>query len=81
MNWDIVENNWKEFKSKVKEQWNKLTDEHLNTIAGKRALLLGKIQETYGITKDDAEKQIKSFEDRNKDSVPKNFGSTPVTAK
>jgi len=39
-------------------------------IAGKRDQLAGKIQESYGITKDEAEKQIKDFEERNKDIRP-----------
>ncbi|GLT23916.1 MULTISPECIES: CsbD family protein [Zoogloea] len=71
MNWDIVEGNWKQFKGKVKAQWGKLTDDHLDVIAGKRDDLSGKIQEAYGITKDEAEAQLKKFEDANKDSPPK----------
>jgi len=67
MDWNIVEGNWKQFKGKVKTQWGKLTDDHLDVIAGKRDVLAGKIQESYGITKDEAEKQIKEFEERNKD--------------
>jgi uncharacterized protein YjbJ (UPF0337 family) len=67
MNWDIVKGNWKQFRGKVKAQWGKLTDDHLDVIAGKRDELAGKIQETYGITKDEAEKQIKHFEDLNKE--------------
>lgn len=49
MNWDIVEGNWKQFKGKVKAQWGKLTDDHLDVIAGKRDQLAGKLQENYGI--------------------------------
>ncbi len=71
MNWDIVEGNWKQFRGKVKAQWGKLTDDHLDVIAGKRVELVGKIQEAYGITKDEAEKQIKRFEELNEDSGPK----------
>ena len=67
MDWNIVEGNWKQFKGKVKAQWGKLTDDHLDVIAGKRDQLAGKIQESYGITKDEAEKQVKDFEERNKD--------------
>ncbi|MBK7357031.1 CsbD family protein [Propionivibrio sp.] len=67
MNWDIVEGNWKQFKGKVKAQWGDLTDEHLDVIAGKRVELVGKIQEAYGTTRDDAEAQIKRFEELNKD--------------
>jgi uncharacterized protein YjbJ (UPF0337 family) len=62
MNWDIVKGNWKQFKGEVKAQWGKLTDDHLDVIDGKREVLLGKIQEAYGITKDEAEQQIRHFE-------------------
>lgn len=67
MNKDIMEGNWKQFKGKIKNQWGKLTDNHLDQINGKRDILTGKIQETYGISKEEAEKQIKDFEERNKD--------------
>ncbi len=65
MNWDIVEGNWKQFKGNVKAQWGKLTDDHLDVIAGKRDALAGRIQEIYGITREEAEQQIKDFEKRN----------------
>ena len=67
MNWDIVEGNWKQFKGKAKEQWGKLTDDDLDVIAGKRDQLAGRVQEAYGVSKDEAEKQIRDFETRNKD--------------
>ena len=70
MDWNIVEGNWKQFKGKVKAQWGKLSDDHLDVIAGKRDQLAGKIQESYGVTKDEVEKQIKDFEARNKDNRP-----------
>ena len=66
MNWDIAAGNWKQFKGQVKAQWGQLTDDHLDQIDGKRIELVGKIQETYGITKDEAESQIKQFEESNK---------------
>lgn len=66
MNWDIVEGNWKQFKGKVKAKWGKLTDDHLDEIAGKRDQLAGKIQEAYGVTTEDAEAQIERFEEKNK---------------
>lgn len=66
MNWDIVEGNWKQFKGKAKEQWGKLTDDDLDVIAGKRDQLAGRVQEAYGVSKDEAEKQIRDWEDRNK---------------
>ena len=69
MNWDIAEGNWKQFKGKVKSQWGKLTDDQLDVIAGKRIELAGRIQEAYGITKDEAEHQIEQFEKLNEDSA------------
>jgi uncharacterized protein YjbJ (UPF0337 family) len=64
MNWDTIEGNWKQFKGNVKQQWGKLTDDHIDVIAGKREHLAGKIQEAYGVSKDEAEKQIADFEKR-----------------
>lgn len=69
MNWDIAEGNWKQFKGKVKSQWGKLTDDQLDVIAGKRIELAGRIQEAYGITKDEAEHQIEQFEKLNADNA------------
>jgi uncharacterized protein YjbJ (UPF0337 family) len=71
MNWDIVEGNWKQFKGKVKARWGNLTDDHLEVIAGKRVALVGMLQEAYGITKGEADRQIKRFEQLNKDYRPK----------
>ena len=57
MNWNQIEGKWKEVKGAVKEKWGKLTDNDLDMIAGKRDNLVGKLQQRYGITKEEAEKQ------------------------
>jgi uncharacterized protein YjbJ (UPF0337 family) len=67
MNWDRVEGNWKQIKGTVKAQWGKLTDDELDVIAGRRDELAGKIQERYGIAKDEAERQLKDWESRQSD--------------
>jgi uncharacterized protein YjbJ (UPF0337 family) len=46
----------------VKEKWGKLTDDEFDQMAGKRDQLVGKIQERYGITKDEAERQVNDWE-------------------
>lgn len=66
MKWEQIESDWKAYKPQVVAQWSKLTDEHLNSVAGKRDKLATKIQEMYAISKDEAERQIKAFEDRAK---------------
>ena len=68
MNWDRIEGNWKLLTGKAKEQWGKLTDDDIDVIAGKRVQLSGKIQERFGVAKDDAEQQIKKRETAADDS-------------
>jgi uncharacterized protein YjbJ (UPF0337 family) len=67
MNWDRIEGNWKQFKGNAKEQWGKLTDDQLKVIAGKRDNLAGSIQEAYGISRDEAEKQLADWQQRMKE--------------
>lgn len=64
MNWDRIQGNWKQITGKAKEQWGKLTDDDLDIIAGKRDKLAGKLQERYGIAKDEVEKQLSAWETR-----------------
>ena len=64
MNWDIAQGNWKQMTGKIKQQWGKLTDDTLARVNGKRDELVGKIQEVYGISKDEADKQVKDWERR-----------------
>ncbi|MEO5702131.1 MAG: CsbD family protein [Casimicrobiaceae bacterium] len=70
MNGDRVQGNWKQFKGKVKEQWGKLTDDQLDVIGGKRDQLAGRVQEVYGVSKDEAERQVSDFERRHADGNP-----------
>jgi uncharacterized protein YjbJ (UPF0337 family) len=62
MNWDQVSGSWTSMKGKVKEQWGKLTDDDLDVIAGKRDQLLGKLQQKYGYTKEQAENELDRWE-------------------
>jgi len=62
MNSDIIQGKWEQVKGEVIKQWGKLTDDSLTQIDGNRTKLLGKIQETYGVAKDEAEKQVSEWE-------------------
>lgn len=64
MNWDQIEGKWKQFRGQAKEQWGKLTDDDLDMAAGKRDQLIGKVQEKYGIAKEEAEKQVDAWSSR-----------------
>jgi uncharacterized protein YjbJ (UPF0337 family) len=58
MDWNRIEGNWKQFKGNVKEKWGKLTDDDINVINGRRDQLEGKLQERYGLAKDQARKDV-----------------------
>jgi len=62
MNRDTIEGQWTQLKGKVKQQWAKFTDDDIGKIEGRRDVLIGKIQERYGVAQDEAEKQVKQFE-------------------
>jgi len=68
MNWDRIEGNWKQVTGQAKAQWGKLTDNDLDVIAGRRDQLAGKIQEHYGVAKDEAERQLVEWQRRATDA-------------
>jgi uncharacterized protein YjbJ (UPF0337 family) len=58
MNKDIFEGNWRQFQGQVKQTWGKLTDDDMTYIEGSRDKLIGKLQERYGWTREQANKEI-----------------------
>ena len=64
MNQDQFSGQWKQFKGKVKQQWGKLTDDDLTVIEGNQDELIGKVQERYGIEREEAERQVRDFVNR-----------------
>ncbi|WP_115720401.1 CsbD family protein [Gallaecimonas mangrovi] len=58
MNRDITAGKWRQFKGKVKAQWGKLTDDDIEQIDGHSERLIGKLQERYGMARDEAEKAL-----------------------
>jgi uncharacterized protein YjbJ (UPF0337 family) len=57
MNTDQMTGKWKQMKGAAKQQWGKLTDDDLEVIAGKRDSLIGKLQERYGMAKEEAQRK------------------------
>ena len=62
MNEDRIKGKWKQLTGTVKEKWGKLTDDDLTMAEGNAEYLAGKVQERYGIARDEAERQVKEFE-------------------
>lgn len=61
MNKDILGGMWKQLKGEVRRKWGKLTDDDVEEIAGQRDKFVGKLQEKYGYTREDAEMQLDRF--------------------
>ena len=57
MNWDQAQGKWKQLSGTVRQKWAKLTDNDLDYIAGSRERFIGKLQERYGIAKEEAQMQ------------------------
>ena len=63
MNEDRIAGQWKQLTGKIKAQWGKLTDDDLIQAEGNSQYLAGKLQERYGIAREEAEKQVREFRD------------------
>jgi uncharacterized protein YjbJ (UPF0337 family) len=61
MNWDQIEGTWKQVTGSARERWGKFTDDDVETLTGQKDNLVGKIQERYGIAKEEAEKQANAW--------------------
>ena len=62
MDWDRISGNWAWWRERVQERWCRLTDDHLDLIAGRREQLAGRIQEVYGLSRMEAERQLRNWE-------------------
>jgi uncharacterized protein YjbJ (UPF0337 family) len=58
MNTDTLKGKWNQLKGNVRKQWGKLTDDDVDQIQGDSEILLGRIQERYGRTKEEAQEEI-----------------------
>jgi len=61
VNENVIQGDWKIVKGKARQKWHELSDDVLDSIAGKRDELVGHIQRAYGIAREKAEKQVDEF--------------------
>lgn len=61
MNEDTIKGKWKQLSGKIQAQWGKLTNDDMDIAEGNTEYLVGKIQERYGIKREEAEKQVRDF--------------------
>ena len=61
MNKDILKGQWKQLRGRVKQAWGALSDDEIDQIEGRQDELIGKLQEKYGYTRMEAEKEVERF--------------------
>ena len=59
--WNKVQGNWKQLVGQIQLQWGRLTNDDIDQINGERQKLTGRIQERYGVTQEEANRQIDSW--------------------
>ncbi|MBE2198899.1 MAG: CsbD family protein [Anaerolinea sp.] len=64
MNSDILKGNWKQFRGEIQKQWGKLTNDDLDVINGEYEKLVGRVQERYGWSREQAERELTDYFDR-----------------
>jgi uncharacterized protein YjbJ (UPF0337 family) len=69
MNWDQLEGKWRLFAGSARAHWSKLTDDDWQAITGKKEQLVGRIQERYGVAKEEAARQVDRWSDALQDIV------------
>lgn len=61
MNEEQLSSSWKQIKGQVKAKWGKLTEDELMIADGRKDYLAGRIQEHYGMAKDEAFIELNNF--------------------
>lgn len=62
MPWDRIERDWARFRHHAKRRWDRLGEQQLESIAGRRALLAARIRDAYGVTREEAERQLAEWQ-------------------
>lgn len=64
VNWDIIKGKWNQLKGEARKQWGRITDDEWDQIAGDKDKLIGKLQERYGWSREEAEREAETHFDR-----------------
>jgi uncharacterized protein YjbJ (UPF0337 family) len=66
MNKDILEGKWKQLSGEIRKKWGELTDDDLDQAMGQKDILIGKLQERYGYTREKAKAELDTWLEKNK---------------
>jgi uncharacterized protein YjbJ (UPF0337 family) len=63
MNEDTLKGQWNQVKGQLRKQWGRLTNDDIDQIKGDRDILLGKLQEYYGKSREENEREVERWLD------------------
>ena len=69
MNRDVLKGQWKQLQGRIRQRWGRFTEDDLSLIAGDRDVLMGKIQEYYGRSREQAENDREHARGANRPSL------------
>ena len=58
MNEDVFSGKWREMRGTLRSWWGRLSDDDLERIGGQKDRLIGLVQEKYGQTREQAEREV-----------------------
>ena len=61
MTWDQVQGKWLQMRGSLRHRWGRLTEDDLDVIAGDRDIFIGRVQERYSISRDEARQRIEEW--------------------
>jgi uncharacterized protein YjbJ (UPF0337 family) len=64
MDWTVIESRWHEYKAAAKQRWDKLSEAQLSGTRGNRDYLLKRVQEAYALSREEAERQLADWQQR-----------------
>ena len=62
LGWDAIQTGWDQFRSDAKRRWDRIGEQQMNAIGGRRAILAARVKEAYGLTNEETEKQLVAWQ-------------------
>ena len=59
--WEQIARDWGRYRDEAKRTWGKLTSAELDVVAGDREQLMGKVVAAYGMSPEDAAKEVENW--------------------
>ena len=77
VNRDVLLGKWKKLRGRARAQWGRLTQNRLDQIGGNYERLVGRLQESYGYTREQSKREIEALKHRLQKEVQEQKAKQP----